>query len=108
MPTLESIWNTDRIIEHISEQRVTSIKSLLKPDALATYLEDKFEVFAISAVRTEFLKRDLTSLAESPLDLVHYATTIKQAKELALEPEANMTQEFIDAEVRLVIQKYLA
>lgn len=108
MPTLESIWNIDRIIEHINQQRVSFIKSLLKTDALATYLEDKFEVFGISAVKTEFLRRDLSSLAVAPLDLVHYATPIKQSKELALEPDASMTQEFVDSEVRLVIHKYIS
>ncbi len=45
------------------------------------FLETQYDVFQISSVRKEFLKRDLTELKDSPLDRVHYASLIKDIKE---------------------------
>jgi hypothetical protein len=60
-------------------------------------LETYFDVLALSAIKVEFLKRNLRELKDTPLDLVHYSSLIKQLKEV------NMTT--IDGDHPLFIQE---
>lgn len=101
-------WNTDRIIEEINVRRVACIQALLQTSELENYLQEKFDVFALSGVRREFLKRDLMTLTNDPLDLGHYATAIRQAKEAGCAPDQTITQQLIAREIENVIRKYIS
>ena len=71
----------EQIIEDLRSQRHARIQELLKDSNLMSFLEEHYDVFQISSVRREFLKRDLTELKDSSLDLVQYASLIKDIKE---------------------------
>jgi hypothetical protein len=101
-------WNTDRIIEDIQTRRVTLIKELFVDSRLNLYLAEMYEGQKISQVKSEFLKRDLKQLSESSLDLVHYAMLIRKAKESEWWPNPPVIEEFVHAEIRQVIVKYIA
>lgn len=74
--------STGVIIDNITSMRNDTINSLLKNDnALMAFLEEHFDTIAISPIKQEFLKRDLTELKNSSLDLVHYSSLIKETKE---------------------------
>ena len=103
-----STWSTDRIIEDIQERRVALTKDLLKDDLLSSYLDTLYEGAKLSSVKSEFLKRDLKQLSEAPIDLVHYSMLILKAKESDLWPNTAIIEEFIHAEIRPVILKYIA
>lgn len=103
-----STWSTDRIIEDIQERRVAMIKDLLKDDLLGSYLNTQYEGQKLSSVKSEFLKRDIKTLSEAPIDLVHYSMLILKAKESDLWPNTAIIEEFIHAEIRQVILKYIA
>lgn len=103
-----STWSTDRIIEDIQERRVAIIRDLLKDDLLSSYLNTMYEGQKLSSVKFEFLKRDLKQLSEAPIDLVHYSMLIRKAKESDLWPNPAIIEEFIHAEIRQVILKYIA
>lgn len=105
-PPDESALNIDRIIEDIHFTRVALIKSLIQPDGLETYLEDHFDVMALSPIKSEFLKRDLKLLSESKMDLVHYSTLIRKVKESGSLPGL-LIEDFIQAEIRTVVIKYI-
>lgn len=103
-----STWSTDRIIEDIQERRVAMIKDLLKDDLLGSYLNIQYEGKKLSSVKSEFLKRDLKQLSDTTIDLVHYSMLILKAKESDLWPNTAIIEEFIHAEIRQVILKYIA
>lgn len=103
-----STWSTDRIIEDIQERRVILTKDLLKDELLNNYLNTLYKGQKLSSVKSEFLKRDLKTLSEAPIDLVHYSMLIRKAKESDLWPNIAIIEEFIHAEIRQVIVKYIA
>lgn len=72
--------SVDQSIETIRAYRDECLKQLLNDSRLMDFLEAQYDVFQISTVRKEFLKRDLTDLKNSPLDLVHYAALIRDLK----------------------------
>lgn len=104
---IASPWTTDRIIETIQDARSSRIKALLQQPALEEHLELTYETFGLSAVKMEFLKRDLQLLADTPLDLVHYSAFIRKVKESEHAPDPQTLEEFIHAEVRPVFLKYI-
>jgi hypothetical protein len=103
-----STWSTDRIIEDIQDRRVAMTKDLLKDDLLSSYLDIMYEGQKLSSVKSEFLKRDIKTLSEAPIDLVHYSMLIRKAKESDSWPNQPIIEEFIHAEIRQVILKYIA
>lgn len=76
-----SAVSIEHIIAEIRAHRDSVIQKLFREPDLMTFLEDRYGVFQISAVRKEFLKRDLTELKNSSVDLVHYASLIREIKE---------------------------
>lgn len=71
----------DQSIETIRVHRDKWLKELLNDAKLMDFLEAQYDVFQISGVRKEFLKRDLTDLKNASLDLVHYAALIRDMKD---------------------------
>jgi hypothetical protein len=67
----------DQRIDTIRAHRDKRLKELLNDSMLMDFLEAQYDVFQISNVRKEFLKRDLTDLKNTTLDLVHYAALIR-------------------------------
>lgn len=75
--------STEFIIESLRSIRDSKINELLKTDdALMAFLEEHYNTLAISPIKREFLKRDLIELKDTSLDLVHYASLIKEVKEI--------------------------
>lgn len=103
-----TLWTTDRVIEYIQATHTTFMRGLLERENLEAYLMEQFDVVALSAVKTEFLLRDMRAIADAPLDLVHYAGVIRLSKENASEPDQALLHTLLHAEVRPVILKYIA
>lgn len=72
--------NAEFVITRILESRNSFIKHLLVDEALLSYLRTQFGVATLSHVRREFLKRALKEHLNSPLDLVHYSSLIKELR----------------------------
>jgi hypothetical protein len=72
----------EKVIELIRERRDHSIDHLLKKESLLlSFLEIHYDIMALSAIKMEFLRRNLRELRDTSLDLVHYAMLIRQMKE---------------------------
>ena len=97
----------DKIIDNIRTSRNNKIQNLLNDNVLMTFLEEYFEVVAVSAIKLEFIKRDLLELKKSSLDLSHYASLIKQLKESNLDTPLQDQLQFHN-ELILIFQKYIA
>lgn len=93
------------IIASIRNQRNVLIHDVLNDSGLRSFLEKQFDTFIISAVKTEFLKRDLKELQNSPLDLAHYAAMIRQMKEQNTETPEEIHPLFLK-ELKIIFQKY--
>jgi hypothetical protein len=100
-------WTTDSIIESIQAARVSFMRNLLHQPELDTYLEVQYDTFGLSAVKMEFLKRDLQLLAQTQLDLVHYSAFIRTTKESELAPDVPALNEFICSEIHPTFLKYI-
>jgi len=72
----------EKVIELIRERRDHAINHLLKKESsLLAFLETHYNIMALSAIKMEFLRRNLRELRDTSLDLVHYASLIRQVKE---------------------------
>jgi hypothetical protein len=84
MPDSQSVraaGSIDAAIHTIRSARDKAINDLFVDNALDEFLETHFSVFVISKVKREFICRDLISLRNASLDLVHYAELIKSGKD---------------------------
>lgn len=88
----------------MKQLRDNKIQALLRTPDLMAFLEEHYNTFAISPIKIEFLKRDLKDLLQSPLDLVHYSSLLRQIKEA--NPEAKDYFALIEQEVKSLIEKY--
>jgi hypothetical protein len=106
-PTKESSKiSTEIVIEDLRSIRDNHINELLKnDDSLMLYLEVHYNTIAISSLKKEFLKRDLTELRNSSLDLVHYASLIKELKETGNLISSELHPLFQN-ELKSIFQKY--
>ena len=94
----------DQRIETIRAHRDERLKELLNDTRLMDFLEAQYDIFQISSVRKEFLKRDLIDLKNTPLDLVHYAALIRDMKDGTAAPVADHPL-FLE-ELRNIFKKY--
>ncbi len=98
--------SVETIIAYIRSLRDTRLRELTRhDDALMDLLEDLYNTVAISAVKREFMKRDLNELRASTLDLVHYSSLITAIKQDGAAVNAEQSQLFTD-ELKQIFGKY--
>lgn len=98
--------STEKIILYLKTLRDNRLKELLSADdALMDFLEEQYNTLAISAVKREFIKRDLAELKSTSLDLVHYSSLIKEIKEHPEFQDAESHPLFIQ-ELKAIFKKY--
>jgi hypothetical protein len=96
----------DKIIQNIRYVRDEQLQHLLDVQNMSPFLEEEFNVRTLSAVKLEFLKRDLLELKKSSLNLTHYATLINELKESNLDLPQKDHPLFLQ-ELKLIFDKYL-
>lgn len=98
--------STESIIAYIRSLRDQRLQELSRhDDALLDVLEELYNTIAISAVKREFMKRDLLELRGTSLDLVHYATLITEIKKTGDTGIAETSSLFVD-EMKQIFKKY--
>jgi hypothetical protein len=65
-----------RITSMLQRVRDSNVQELLTEPGLMAFMERHFDVIAISAMKAEYLRRDLKQLLERPLDLSYYSSLI--------------------------------
>ena len=102
---INSSISNEAIISNIWAVRNTYLTELMKEDRLMAYLEENFNTIAISHVKLEFIKRDLKELRDTSLDLVHYASIIRDTKILG---SSSFTPEhpLLEIELHTIFKKY--
>jgi len=97
--------SNEAIISNIWEVRNIYLTKLMNEDTLLAYLEDNFNTIAMNPVKLEFIKRDLKELRDTSLDLVHYASIIRDTKLLgsnSFTPEHPL----LEIELHTIFKKY--
>ena len=72
---------TAKVIELVRQTRNNMVRHYQDNCIIAVHFRDYYQVNEISDLKVKFLKRDLEELYNSPLDLVHYASVIKEIKD---------------------------
>ncbi len=98
------VISIDKIIEELKQLRDNRVQALMRTPDLMNFLEEHYNTFAISPVKLEFIKRDLKTLLQSPLDLVHYSGLLRQIKES--NPDVREYFILIEQEVKTLVEKY--
>lgn len=105
-PSKDSITlPVDKIVDIVRGLRNTIIKGLLIDETLELYFKNQFNK-ELSNIKKQFLKRDLSELLISPVDLVHYAGLIKEIRESNSASIALRNEELFYEEVNRLFAKY--
>lgn len=98
--------STESIITYLHTLRNQRLQELARhDDALMDLLEELYNTVAISAVKREFMKRDLQELRSSSLDQIHYSSLIAEIKKVGDAGIAETSPLFV-AELKQIFRKY--
>jgi hypothetical protein len=95
----------DKIVEVIRELRNAIIKGFLLDENLVPYFKSRFTK-ELTDVKKQFLKKDLTELLISPVDLAHYSSLIKEIKESNSTSPALHNEGLFYEELNPIFAKY--
>jgi hypothetical protein len=99
--------STERIIELVRMTRNDHIQEFLQDNALQHFFAEHYHVEHLSPIKLEFLKRDLKVLSTSSVDLVHYASVIKDMKESNTLTITAQHELFFFQELESIFKKYI-
>jgi hypothetical protein len=103
--TEPSFVSTEVIIDVIRKTRDEQIRGVLSAPDLPSFLQVQYNVPSLTPVKAEFLKRDLKELHNSTLDLVHYASLIREMKEAnVMNPDGS--HPLFQSELKSIFNKY--
>lgn len=98
--------STESIITYLQTLRNQRLLELSKyDDALMDVLEDLYNTVAISAVKREFMKRDLQELRSTSLPMGHYQSLITEIKQSGNAELAEKSPLFME-EMKQIFKKY--
>jgi hypothetical protein len=97
--------SVEKIIDLVRGVRNDLIKDFLDKKNVEFYFSEQYNT-SISAIKIEFLLRDLKELLVSPVDLVHYAALIKEIKENNSAGLSNGNKDLFYKELEIIFDKY--
>lgn len=97
--------SVEKVIDLIRQLRNELIKEFLVDENIRSYFHKEYHR-ELSAIKLEFLKRDLKELLISPVDLSHYSSLIKQIRESNSASLAEGNQELFYKEIEAIFKKY--
>lgn len=95
----------ERIIDLVREVRNGLIADFLEDATIKSYFHEQYNK-EISQVKTEFLKRDLKELMNSPIDLPHYSSLIKAMQEQNSASLTATNHDLFYRELERIFHKY--
>jgi hypothetical protein len=97
--------SVEKIIDLVRVVRNDLIKDFLYRKNIELYFNEHYNK-SISAIKAEFLIRDLKELLISPVDLVHYAALIKEIRENNTASMSNGHKDLFYKELEVIFDKY--
>ena len=105
-PTFATSQSID-IIDVIRKLRNDLIKDFLDERNLIVYLSEQFRVMELSAVKIEFIKRDLKNLLIAPVDLTWYKTIIDDYNATGSASLSEGNEKLFYKEIETVLRNYI-
>ncbi len=96
-------------VEKVIDLVRTSRNNIIRDFLIDFNLKNRFTQLynkELSLVKMEFLKRDLRDLLIAPVDLIHYATVIKQIRETNITTVETVDQSLATQEIESIFKKY--
>ena len=100
-------WTDDRILELVRKLRNDLIKDFLDERFLKTYVSNEFRVSELSAIKIEFIKKELKELLIAPVNTVHYQSLIDQIRETDSAAISETNEPLFCRELEIILKKYL-
>ncbi|PZR16217.1 MAG: hypothetical protein DI539_17845 [Flavobacterium psychrophilum] len=100
-------YSGEDAIEMIREHRNEWIDRLSSDEFLIHYLSEQFYRIEISTNKLSFIKRALTQLKVTPVDLAHYSKLILEMRQKGSLSISKNTEDFFRADIMKAIQNYL-
>ena len=107
LKTVDTQWTDERIIDLVRKLRNDLIKDFLDERHMKEYVDQQFKVRELSAVKVEFIKRDLKELIISPVNLNHYGPLISQIRLTDSAALAEVNEQLFYKEVEGILKRYL-
>lgn len=99
--------NSFHAIDHVRNLRNSLIKDFLDERNLQVYVQQRFNVHQLSAVKLAFIKKDLKELLISPVNLSLYQPIIEDIEKENSARLAEQNEELFYNEINAVIKKSL-
>lgn len=93
------------IIDIVRSSRNDLIKDLLNGSNIQSYFLETYRK-ELSKIKTEFISRDLKEMLISPVDLVHYASLIREIRETNSPSLSAWNNELFYRETKAIFDKY--
>jgi hypothetical protein len=98
-------WSEEGILDLIRKLRNDLIKDFLDEGNLHTYFREQYKR-ELTAVKVEFIKKDLKELLITPVDVPHYATLITQIQDTGTASLEAGNDRLFYHEVEQIFRKY--
>ena len=100
-------WTDENIIDLVRKVRNDLIKDFLDERFLKDYIANKYGVKELTAVKIEFIKRDLKEFLIAPVNTEHYRTVVDQIRETNSASLSEGNDELFSSEVDQILKKYI-
>lgn len=100
-------WTDENIIDLVRKVRNDLIKDFLDERFLKDYIASKYGVKELTAVKIEFIKRDLKEFLIAPVNTEHYRTVVDQIRETNSASLSEGNDELFYSEVDQILKKYI-
>lgn len=95
------------IIDVIRKLRNDLIKDFLDERNLIAYLSEQFRVMELSAIKIEFIKRDLKNLLIAPVDITWYKPIIDDYNTTGSASLSEGNEKLFYKEIETVLRNYI-
>lgn len=95
------------IIDLIRKLRNDLIKDFLDERNLIAYLSEQFRVMELSAIKVEFIKRDLKNLLIAPVDINWYKPIIDDYQTTGSASLSEGNEKLFYKEIETVLKNYI-
>jgi hypothetical protein len=97
--------SVEKVIDLVRQVRNDLVKDFLIKDNAQNYFAEHYNK-PLSTIKLEFLRRDLSELLISPVDLVHYSALIKAIRDTNCANLSNGNNDLFYRELDVIFSKY--
>jgi hypothetical protein len=105
--TIHTQWTDENILDLVRKLRNDLIKDFLDERFLKEYIAEQFRIKDLSAVKIEFIKKDLKELLISPVNTHHYEGLISEIKNTDSAALTENNEKLFYKEIENLFKRYI-